>query len=126
MPRFAIINGATVENVILADSAPTIPGRTVVAVAGQVVSPGDTYGGGVFTPYTPSAAELERRDAPAQLRQVLPQLRQWGGDALSAAELTALTAAQRIARQATQEQRVAALSRLMMRVIWMVGQDDGS
>jgi hypothetical protein len=73
-----------------------------------------------------SDAEIERRDAGQQLRQALVALRQWGADSLSAAELGALTAAQRLQRQAVQEQRVATLSRIVLRLIWRVGEDDGS
>ena len=71
-----------------------------------------------------SDAEIERRDAPAQMRQALVVLRQWSNDNQSAAELTALTAAQRLARQAVIETRVATLSRMVMRLVWAIGQDD--
>lgn len=73
-----------------------------------------------------SDQEIERRDAPADIRARLPQLRQWSNDAQDAAALTAMTAAQRIARQAVIESRVALLSRLCMRLIWLSGEDDGS
>lgn len=73
-----------------------------------------------------SDAEIERRESSQQLRQALTTLRQWGNDNLSPAEITALTAVQRIQRQAVQEQRVAQLSRLVLRLIWRAGEDDGS
>lgn len=78
------------------------------------------------TERTVSDAEIERRDAPAEMRTRLPILRTWANDAQDAAALTAMTAAQRIARQAVIETRVAALSRLCMRLIWAAGEDDGS
>jgi hypothetical protein len=82
MPRYAIIQGALVENVIVADTAPTIPGRTVVLLAaGQAVGPGDSYNGSVFTPYVPTAVELLRRDAPGKVKAQYLTLRQWATDA---------------------------------------------
>lgn len=72
-----------------------------------------------------SDQEIERRDAPAELRTRLPALRVWAGDAKSAAEITAMTAVERIARQAVIENRVALLSRLVLRLIWHAGEDDG-
>lgn len=88
----------------------------------------DVYENGVRisrTPRTVSDAEIERRDAPAELRTRLPALRAWAGDAKSAAEITAMTAVERIARQAVIENRVALLSRLVLRLIWHAGEDDG-
>lgn len=123
---YAIINTNLVENVVIADAPPARPNRTVVQLTdGQAVGPGDSYDGVTFTPYQPTAAELERRDAPGVLRQRLPQLRAWSNDAQDAAALTAMTAAQRIARQAVIETRVAVLSRLCMVLIWRSGEDDG-
>lgn len=78
------------------------------------------------TTRTISDTEIERRDAPALLRSRLAVLRTWAGDAKTSAELQAMTAAERLARQAVIEQRVAALSRLCMALIWHLGEDDGS
>jgi hypothetical protein len=73
-----------------------------------------------------SDAEIERRDARNDLRSRLPLLRAWSLDTKSAEELTAMTAAQRLARQAVIENRVALLSRLVFKLIWQIGEDDGS
>lgn len=73
-----------------------------------------------------SDAEIERREAPAQMRLALAALRQWSDDSQSVAQLTALTAGQRLARQAVIENRVATLSRIVMRLVWRNGEDDGS
>ncbi len=73
-----------------------------------------------------SDAEIERRDAPNEMRTRLAVLRAWSNDAQDVAALTAMNAAQRIARQAVIETRVAMLSRLVMRLIWQSGLDDGS
>lgn len=118
MPRYAIILNGTVENIIVADDAPTMPSRTVVALGvGQAVSPGDTYSAGVFAPRVLDANELERREAPDVLRKALSMLAAWQDDTLSAVELGALTAAQRIARQAQSEQRIALLARAVRRML---------
>lgn len=78
------------------------------------------------TPRIVSDAEIERRDMPQLIRDRLPQLRAWSQDAQDAAALTAMTTAQRIARQAVIEDRVAKMARLLMGLAWQVGQDDGS
>lgn len=122
MPRYAIINTPIVENVIVAAAAPEIADRTVVLLApGQAVSPGDSYDGATFTTRMPDAGEIERRDALGQLRLALTTLAAWQDDALSAAELGALTAPQRIARQAQSEQRIATLARALRRLLIMEG-----
>lgn len=118
MSRYAIIANSIVENIIIADDAPTMPSRTVVALGvGQAVSPGDTYSAGVFSPRVLDANELERREAPDVLRKELSMLAAWQDDTLSAVELGALTAAQRIARQAQSEQRIALLARAVRRML---------
>lgn len=81
MARFAIVNGTLVENVVRADTALTVPGRTVVPLTNEVVSPGDTYSGGVFTPRVPSAGEIVRQAAPANIRRDYVTARQWVADA---------------------------------------------
>ena len=88
----------------------------------------EEYEGGKLirrTQRTISDAEIERRDMPTHFRTRLPQLRQWATDAQDAAALTTMTAAQRIARQAEVERRVAALARLVAGLIWAAGHDDG-
>ena len=122
MARYAIIQGSTVENVIVADTAPTIPNRTVVQ--SNTAGPGDTYAGGVFTRRVPSAGELEAGDADSRLPQALPLLRAWANDAQDAAAITGMTAPQRVARQAVIEARVAILSRLCVALIRKAGLND--
>lgn len=114
MARYAIVADGLVENVIVAKDAPP---NGVLLAPDQAVSPGDRYDGTTFTVRVPDAAEIERRDAPGQLRQALALLATWQDDALSAAELGALTTAQRIARQAASEQRVAVLARMIRRLV---------
>ena len=63
------------------------------------------------------------RGAPGHLRQALALLAAWQDDALSAAELGALSAAQRIARQAQTETRTAALARIVRRLLITQGLD---
>jgi len=121
MSRYAIINQSTVENVIIADRAPQVAGRTVVQ--SDTAGPGDTYSAGVFAPRVLDANELERREAPDVLRKALSMLAAWQDDTLSAAELGALTAAQRIARQAQTETRTAALARIVRRLLITQGLD---
>lgn len=84
MPKYAVINSNLVENVILATSTPTIPGRVIVDVTALNVSPGDTYNGSVFTPRTPSARELLQAAAPDNLRQSYATLRTWATQAHTA------------------------------------------
>ena len=121
MPRFALIKNGIVENVIEAALEHKQAGYTVVQ--SEVAGPGDSYSNGTFTPRVPGAAELERRDAPGHLRQALALLAAWQDDALSAAELGALSAAQRIARQAQTETRTAALARIVRRLLITQGLD---
>lgn len=78
------------------------------------------------TSRTVSDAEIERRDMPTFLRSRLPQLRAWSNDAQDVTALTAMTAGQRLARQAVIEARVAALAKIAYGLIWNAGQDDGS
>ncbi len=75
---------------------------------------------------TVSDAEIERRDARQDLRDQLAVLKEWAQDRKTAADLQAMNAAQRIERQAEIEQRVARLARLMRKLIWTAGEDDGS
>lgn len=108
MPRYALIKAGTVENVIVADSPPTIPGSTVVALtAAQVVSPGDGYNGSVFTAAVPSPREQLRRVAPDNIRQSYTTLRQWSADA--AATYAAATSGNRALTPAEQREVIRRL-----------------
>lgn len=83
MPRFAIIHSTLVENVILAESGPTIPGRTVVGPlsATVLVSPGDSWNGSSFTPAALPQREQDKRAATDNLSQAYATLKQWSADA---------------------------------------------
>lgn len=83
MPRYAVIAGSTVENVIVASTTPTIPGRTVVALTTEAVSPGDTYNGSAFVSRVPSSGELVRIAAPTNIQRDYATARQWVADAAS-------------------------------------------
>lgn len=108
MARYAVIDNALVENVIVADSAPVISGRTVVALtAGQRVSPGDSYSGGAFTPRVPSARELAVAQAPENLRQLYAIARQRANALRTQAD--GLTVVMTVAQQQTLLRWVAAL-----------------
>ncbi len=121
MPNYALIKNNVVANVVVAVAPPVIVGYTVVALTeGQTVGTGDSYNAGVFTPYVPTAAEQERRAGPGQLQIILPLLAAWGQDAKSAAEITAMTAAERIQRQAVIEDREATLARVCRAIIKQV------
>ena len=128
MPRYALIRKLDniIDNVIDAPSAPTVDASLFAEAvpSGVSVSPGDTR----TAPQTYAArvldsAKVERRDAPGPLRQALALLAAWQDDALSAAELGAITAAQRIARQAQTETRTAALARIVRRLLITQGLD---
>lgn len=82
MSRYALVAGGIVQNVIVANSTPTVPGDTVVALtANQAVGPGDSYDGTTFTPRVPSATEVTRGAAPGLLIAAYPVLKQWSADA---------------------------------------------
>lgn len=128
MPRFALIRKLDniIDNVIDAPSAPTVDASLLAEAvpSGVAVSPGDTRTGPqTYAARVLDATELERRDAPGRLRQALALLAAWQDDALTAAELGALTAAQRIARQAQTETRTAALARIVRRLLITQGLD---
>lgn len=74
------------------------------------------------TPREVPDADIERDDAPNRLRQAQALLRQWSNDALDAQALGALTAQQRIVRQAVIEQRVAALSAMVLALARMTAE----
>ena len=128
MPQFALIRKLDniIDNVIDAPSAPTVDASLLAEAvpSGVAVSPGDTRTGPqTYAARVLDATELERRDAPGRLRQALALLAAWQDDALTAAELGALTAAQRIARQAQTETRTAALARIVRRLLITQGLD---
>lgn len=83
MARYAIVNAALVENVVVANSSPVVLGRTVVGPLGaqQAVGPGDSYDGTNFTARAPTAQETTRAAAPGLLVNAYPTLRQWAVDA---------------------------------------------
>jgi len=128
MPRYALIRKLDniIDNVIDAPSAPTVDASLLAEAvpSGVAVSPGDTRTGPqTYAARVLDATELERRDAPGRLRQALALLAAWQDDALTAAELGAITAAQRIARQAQTETRTAALARIVRRLLITQGLD---
>jgi hypothetical protein len=91
----------------------------------------DRYQNGVRisrTLRTISDAEIQRRDelndASTRLAAIAPTLRIWAGDAQDVTTLTAMTAAQRLTRQAVIETRVAALARLCLALARLAGQGD--
>lgn len=80
----------------------------------------EVYEKGVLKSRSPrvvSDAQLELDDAAPRMQQALVTLRAWSQDAKSAAEITAMTASERIQRQAVMENRVAALARLCVALI---------
>jgi hypothetical protein len=84
VPKYAVVLNSLVENVILADTAPTIAGRTVVLLsANQAVGTGDGYNGSVFTPRTPTPREVAASNASGNLRALNAVLRQWSTEAQS-------------------------------------------
>lgn len=103
MPRYAIINATLVENVVVANSTPTVPGRTVVGPLGaqQAVGPGDAYDGTNFAARVPTVQETTRGAAPAKLTAGYPVLRQWAIDGRNlSASMVAGTRAMTAAEQA--------------------------
>lgn len=125
MPKYAIVLSGIVENVEVWDAPPVKPGRTVVLLsASQIVSPGDSYNGVTFTPRVLSAKEIEANEAPSALADNLVRLRLWANDAQDLAALTAMTAAQRLARQAVIEDRFAKLCRIVAYAIRQQGVSD--
>lgn len=69
------------------------------------------------TPRVKSDDEIERDAVLDRLQQALPFLAAWSQDAKTAPEITAMTAGERIARQAVIEQRVAALAQALRALI---------
>lgn len=128
MPRFALIRKLDniIDNVIDAPSAPTVDASLFAEAvpSGVAVSPGDTRTGPqTYAARVLDSAEVERRSAPGQLRQALSVLASWQDDALSAAELAALTIPQRLVRQAQTEARTATLARIVRRLLITQGLD---
>lgn len=116
MARYALIKDGVVDNIVEMTVIPSVPGYLVVLVTGPT-SPGDSYTDGAFVPRVLTADEVERRAAPGALADAFRLLRAWADDAKTEAELTAMTAAQRLARQAVIELRVAALARAVAHLI---------
>ena len=76
MARYALILNGLVENIIIADDTPQVPGRTVVNLTtNQLVSLGDSYSGGIFTPRIVTDAEIRARNAVGRLIAGRTQLR---------------------------------------------------
>ena len=103
MSRYAIILNGTVDNIIVADDAPTIPNRTVVPLSnGQAVSPGDTYSAGVFAPRVPTPTEARYAPAVGRLvssRARLQQIRDQAQAASSGGAFASLATASTAIRQ---------------------------
>lgn len=116
MARFAIINAALVENVIVATSTPVVPGRAVVGplTAQQAVGPGDSWDGTNFTARVPTAQEVTRGAVPGLLINAYPVLRQWAIDAQTTYD--AATTAARALTPAEEREVVRRLGILMNRL----------
>lgn len=130
MTRYAIALNTLVENIILADTTPAIPGRTVVLLSdNQAVSPGDSYDGSIFTPRVLSAAEIRATQAIQRLTQGRAQLRQIRNQAQAASDATGgLTLAQLTTQFRQLAGAVAILAQTLMDVELVLAhqQDDGS
>lgn len=70
-----------------------------------------------------SDEQIEQEEAGARLRQVVALLRNWMNDTKTAAEITLMTPAERIQRQAQYETRIAALSGMVLRLIRLQALD---
>lgn len=130
MARFAVVQGTLVENVILADATPTIPGRVVVLLsATQSVSPGDSYDGTQFAPRVLPPDEQRMRDAIRRLTSGRAQLRQIRVQAQAASDAPGpLTLAQLTTQFRQLAGAVATLAQTTMDVELVLAyqQDDGA
>lgn len=127
MPRYAVINGSLAENVIVADTAPTYPGRTVVQ--SNTAGPGDTYSGGVFTPRVPSVTEQRAAAATARLissRARLQQIRDQAQAASTGGAFATLAAASTAIRQIAGAVADLAQNILDLELVAAYQQDNGS
>lgn len=127
MPRYAVINGTLVENVIVATTAPTIAGRLVVQ--SDTAGPGDTFSNGVFTPRVVTA--LETRAAASQARLIssrarLQQIRDVGAAQSSGGAFASLAAASTAIRTLAGALSDVAQNILDLELIAAYQQDNGS
>ena len=129
MARYAVINGGVVENVVIAQSEPTIAGRTVVLLnTNQPVGPGDSYNGSVFTPYVPSVAETRAAAAATRLvnsRARLQQIRDQAFAASSGGAFPSLAAASTAIRQIAGGMADIAQNILDLELVAAYQQDNG-
>ena len=129
MSRYAIIANSIVENIIVADDAPTMPDRTVVALKrDQAVSPGDTYSAGVFAPRVPTPNEARYAAAVARLVGGRPQLRALRDQATANTGITIanVAQAQTAIRQIAVGMATLAQNILDLELVVAYQQDDGS
>lgn len=130
MPRYAIILNGTVENIIVADDAPTMPDRTVVALKrDQAVSPGDTYSAGVFAPRVAPPSKLRAVAAAARLingRPRLQQIRDQAAAASSGGAFASLAAASTAIRLIAGALADLAQNILDLELVAAYQQDNGS
>lgn len=61
-----------------------------------------------------SDSDIEAEESEGRLRQATVLLRQWAADGRTPADYAAMTAQQRIARQAELDERIAALARIVL------------
>ena len=125
MPRYALITNGTVENIIIADSAPA---NGVALNAGQAVNIGDSYANGTFAPRTLTLSEQRATAATARLVQGRAQLRAIRTQAQAAADAsTALTLLQLTNQFRTLCGAVATLTQTLMDIELVMAwhQDDG-
>ena len=126
MPRFALITNGTVENIIIADSAPA---NGVALNAGQSVNIGDSYANGTFAPRTLTLSEQRATAATARLVRGRAQLRAIRAQAQAAADsTTALTLVQLTNQFRQLVGAVATLTQTLMDIELVMAwqQDDGS
>lgn len=129
MSRYAIILNGTVKNIIVADDAPTMPGRTVVRLSsGQAISPGDSYDGATFTPRVPTPTEARYAAAVARLVGGRPQLRALRDQATANTGITIanVAQAQTAIRQIAVGMATLAQNILDLELVAAYQQDDGS
>lgn len=129
MPRYAIINSGTVENIAIYATQPTIPGRSAVLLTTEAVAIGDSYSGGVFTPRVPSVAETRAASAQQRLvssRARLQQIRDQAAAASSGGAFANLAAASTAIRQIAGGMADLAQNILDLELIAAYQQDNGS
>ena len=97
MPNFAVIDGESVLNTILADSkevAEEVTGKTCIEFTTENAEPGGTYSGGVFTKRKPYPSwvldENDNWQAPVAYPEVDPEnptSYRWNEDTVSWIEI---------------------------------------